>query len=314
MKKTLVSVLLATSIGLVGATTVAQAQTANSNSGSVVNVGENQVQDNLLTYQEGSNSLSSISSNKATEFDQPQATENGILLRMNSTTIQTKYGQMQIEQNDKGYTVTNLSNPKAPILTVGVINNIYGVNSQVDLKGLVTPVLTNSSGQKIKGTIIFPTINTSQPTYQETYIEAKDEAGNITVVPFIYNVVQFKDSINVPKDFNVQNLTVNDILSGGQGNLRSYVAHYDQGSDKIIVGVSRGVASIRKEIPITFGEQKTPTKESTQTPEKPVKQETRKQEVSQTPSIPMYMKILVSPITYIVVGAILIALIYFLCF
>ncbi|MGL5576168.1 MAG: hypothetical protein ACRDCW_11565, partial [Sarcina sp.] len=62
MKKTLVSVLLATSIGLVGATTVAQAQTANSNSGSVVNVGENQVQDNLLTYQEGSNSLSSISS------------------------------------------------------------------------------------------------------------------------------------------------------------------------------------------------------------------------------------------------------------
>lgn len=312
MKKVLATILLVSSISAAsGVTALAATQPATSNN--VVSVGEQTKQSNLLTYSSGENLLSSISSAKASEFDSPKATDSGILLRMNGTTIETKYGKMQIEQENKGYKVTNLSNPKAPILKVGVVNNIYEIGSQVDLKGLVAPVLYNSTGQEIKGNIIFPNIDTAKAGYGETYIEANDGNGNITIAPFIYNVVQFKNSINVPKGFDVQNLSVNDILSAGDGNLRSYVAHYDANSGKIIVGVSRGVASIRKELPITFGqEQKVAEKQPVQTPKK----EAVKPQETNTPeyNIPLYMKIFINPITYIVVGAILIALIWFLCF
>lgn len=312
MKKILATLLLVSSISAAsGVTALAATQTATSNN--VVSVGEQTNQNNLITYSSADNLLSSISSDKATNFDKPNATENGILLRMNSTTIDTKYGKMQVEQENQGYKVTNLSNPKAPILKVGVVNNIYEIGSQVDLKGLVSPVLYNSQGQEIKGDIVFPKIDTSKASYGETYIEANDGQGNITVAPFIYNVVQFKDSINVPKDFNVQDLSVKDILSGGEGNLRAYVAHYDKNSDKIIVGVSRGVASIRKEIPITFGEQqKVENQKPTQEPKKEIVKP-QKSTASEY-NIPLSMKIFISPITYIVIGAILIALIWFLCF
>ncbi|MGL5068508.1 MAG: hypothetical protein ACRC6T_11935 [Sarcina sp.] len=316
MKKIVLTLLLAGSITAIGSTQ-ALADTNKQQSNNVVSVGEQTKENNLISYSMGTNKFSDISSAKGTEFDKPSATESGILLKMNDTTIETKYGKMQIvnEGENKGYKVTNLTNPKAPVLTVGVVNNIYEVGNQVDLKGLIAPVLYNSAGARIKGNIIFPSIDTSKPSYGETYIEASDGAGNITVAPFIYNVVSFKSSINVPKGFNVQDLSVKDILSGGEGNLRSYVAHYDTGSDKIIVGVSRGVASIRKEIPITFGE------EASNKPAPEVKKDvTAKQEV--TPKkvehteyeVPLLMKIFVNPITYIVIGVLLIALIWFLCF
>ncbi|MGL4739917.1 MAG: hypothetical protein ACRC41_03825 [Sarcina sp.] len=320
MKRILVGVLMAGIIGTAGTTTLAatvSSNNANNGSGNVVSVGEAAKVNNLITYTSANNNLSSISSAKATEFDAPKASSQGYLERMPSTTIQTKYGNMQVSQDGKGYTVKNLSNANAPVLYVGVVNMIYTVNTQVDLKGLVTPNIYNANGQEIKGTITFPNIDTSKTGYGESYIEASDGNGNITVAPFIYNVVNFKSSINVAKNFNVDNLTVSDILSGGTDNLRSYVAHYDAGSGKIIVGVSRGVASARQEVPITFGEQKA-TQEPANTPKVTTEnqQSTKKVENSTQGDykVPLLVEILISPITYIVIGAILIALIWFLCF
>ncbi|MGL5822319.1 MAG: hypothetical protein ACRCYE_12005 [Sarcina sp.] len=320
MKKILVGVLMAGIIGTAGTTTLA-ATVSNNNStngnGEVVSVGEAAKVNNLITYANADNNLSSISSAKATEFDAPKASPQGYLERMSSTTIQTKYGNMQVSQDGKGYTVKNLSNSNAPVLYVGVVNMIYTVNTQVDLKGLVTPNIYNSNGQEIKGTITFPNIDTSKPGYGESYIEASDGNGNVTIAPFIYNVVSFKSSINVPTGFNVNNLTVSDILNGGTENLRSYVAHYDEGSGKIIVGVSRGVASARQEVPITFGTQK-----AEPAPANPPKTTAENQQSTQNVQnnaqgdykVPLAIEIIISPITYIVIGAILIALIWFLCF
>ncbi|MGL5766620.1 MAG: hypothetical protein ACRCX8_13370 [Sarcina sp.] len=287
MKKILVGVLMAGIIGTAGTTTLA-ATVSNNNStngnGNVVSVGEAAKVNNLITYANADNNLSSISSAKATEFDAPKASPQGYLERMPSTTIQTKYGNMQVSQDGKGYTVKNLS---------------------------------NSNGQEIKGTITFPNIDTSKPGYGESYIEASDGNGNVTIAPFIYNVVSFKSSINVPTGFNVNNLTVSDILNGGTENLRSYVAHYDEGSGKIIVGVSRGVASARQEVPITFGTQK-----AEPAPANPPKTTAENQQSTQNVQnnaqgdykVPLAIEIIISPITYIVIGAILIALIWFLCF
>lgn len=319
MKKILVGVLMAGIIGTASTTTLAATVSNNSNnsSGNVVSVGEAAKVNNLITYTNADNNLSSISSAKATDFDAPKASPQGYLERMPSTTIQTKYGNMQVSQDGKGYTVKNLSNSNAPVLYVGVVNMIYTVNTQVDLKGLVTPNIYNANGQEIKGTITFPNIDTSKPGYGESYIEASDGNGNITIAPFIYNVVSFKSSINVPTNFNVDNLTVSDILNGGTENLRSYVAHYEKGSGKIIVGVSRGVASARQEVPITFGEQKAEPAPKTQ-PKTTTEQQQNTQKTENTVQgdykVPLLVEIIISPITYIVIGAILIALIWFLCF
>ena len=316
MKKIVLTLMLAGSITTIGATQ-ALADTNKQQANNIVSVGEQAKENNLITYSTSANKLSDISSNKATDFDKPMATDTGILLKMNSTTIETKYGKMQIENEGQkqGYKVTNLSNPKAPVLKVGVVNNIYEIGNQVDLKGLVAPVLYNSEGQEIKGNIIFPNVDTSKAGYGETYIEANDGHGNITVAPFIYNVVSFKSSINVAKGFNVQDLSVEDILSGGEENLRSYVAHYDKGSNKIIVGVSRGVASIRKEIPITFGEKVSSKPAPEVKKNETTKETTMPEKVEHTGyNVPLLMKIFVNPITYIVIGALLIALIWFLCF
>lgn len=316
MKKIVLTLLLAGSITTIGATQ-ARADTNKQQGNNIVSVGEQAKENNLITYSTSANKLSDISANKATDFDKPRATDTGILLKMKNVTIKTKYGNMQIENEgeNKGYKVINLSNPKAPVLKVGVVNNIYEIGNQVDLKGLVAPILYNNEGEEIKGNIIFPNVDTSKAGYGETYIEANDGQGNITVAPFIYNVVSFKSSINVAKGFNVHDLSVKDILNGGEENLRSYVAHYDKDSDKIIIGVSRGVASIRKEIPITFGEETNskpaPEVKKTET----IKEKTVPEKAEHTGyNVPLLMKIFVNPITYIVIGALLIALIWFLCF
>ncbi|WP_297521461.1 hypothetical protein [uncultured Clostridium sp.] len=314
MKKKILTLLLVGSI-----TTIASTQVlADSNEqvkDNIVSVGEQSKVNNLITYTTGTNNLSEISSEKGIIFDKPKATDRGILLKMDNTIIQTQYGKMKIvnEGENNGYKVINISNPKAPILKVGIVNNIYEVGNQVDLKALVAPVLYNSSGEKIKGDIIFPNVDTSKESYNETYIKASDGAGNITIAPFIYNVVRFKATINVSRDFNVQDLSVKDILSGGEGNLRAYIAHYDKNSNKIIVGVSRGVASIRKEIPIIFGEKNNINQVSSIKKNNPKKENSVQKKGENTDySVSVFMQIFISPITYFVIGALLIALISFL--
>lgn len=315
MKKILIGMLMA-GVVVSSSAVVAKADTnATANKDKVVSVGDMSTQKSLVQYKNGDNNLASITSSKATEFDKPEAAGNGDLLRMQSTEIDTKYGNMQIERDANGFTVTNLSNSKAPILKVGVINRLYEVNSQVDIKGIATPTLYNASGEKIKGEVILPTINTSTPGYGETYIEGTDGNGDITIAPFIYNVVQFKDSINVPKGFDVNKLSVNDILSAGGDNLRAYVSHYKTGDTKVIVGVSRGVASIRKEIPITFGQ--VAKTDSTKTVVKTQEAQTKASSINKKQAdykVPLLIQIVISPFTYIIIGAILIALIWFFCF
>ena len=313
MKKILIGMLMA-GVLVSSGTVVAKADTNNSvNKSKVVSVGDASTEKSLVDFQSGVNNLSDISSAKATNFDKPLATENGILLKMESTVIDTKYGKMQIDEDSSGFTVTNLSNSKAPILKVGVVNRIYEINSQVDVKGIATPTLYNKDGQAIKGTIITPSIDTSKAGYGEKYIEGKDSEGNIVIAPFVYNVVSFKDSINIAKGVDVKTLGVDDILNGGNENLRAYVSHYKEGDSKVIVGVSRGVASIRKEIPITFGE--TTKKEETKKIVKTATNtESKKTDVQADYKVPMLIQIVISPITYIVLAIILIALICFLCF
>lgn len=307
MKKSVVSLVM---LGAILSTNgVAMASISNNNSTVKTSIQNNQ--SSLVSFKYATNNLKDISSANPTDFDNPPVGEHGVLERMPSTTIETKYGDMSIKMDENGYTVTNTSNPNAPVMYVGGVNNIYRINGQVDLKGLLTPVLYNSQGEKIKGTIILPNVNTSIANYGEKYIEAIGENGAVTISPFIYNTVNFKKTIKIKSEEDIKSITTEDVLNGPSNNLHAYVAQYKPGDKNIIVGVSRGMASVREELPIEIGNvPKTETERANKVAENQITNE----KISDTYKMPMLIRILTSKITYFVVGAILIAIIAFLCF
>lgn len=313
MKKSVIS--LAMLGALVGTNGVAIASISNTSN--TANVATSSVQSDqsnqsgLINFKYATNNLKDISSANPINFDNTPVGPNGVLERMPTTTIETKYGDMNIKIDENGYTVTNTSNPNAPILYIGGVNNIYNINGQVDLKGLLTPVLYNKNGVKIKGTIIFPNVDTSKVNYGEKYVEAIGENGAITIAPYIYNTVSFKNKISVKSEADIKNLTTADILNGADNNLHAYIAQYKKGDKNIIVGVSRGMASIRKEMPIEIGNS---TNAVASNKNQAVENTKINQKITDTYKMPLLIKILTSAITYIVIGIILIAIIAFLCF
>ncbi|MGL5616132.1 MAG: hypothetical protein ACRDD2_07895 [Sarcina sp.] len=262
-----------------------------------------------ITY--GTNDLSDISSANPLNFDSPQANSNGVLERMPTTEINTKYGVMQITQEAKGYQCKNLSNANAPILNVATVNNIYTVGGQVDLEALITPEIVNSSGQQIQGQIIFPEVNTKTPNYGAKYVEAVGENGAITVAPFVYNTVQFKSSVTLSSYNDVKNLNINDVLEGGgSSDLRFYIGNYTQGSDTVVVGLNRGMASVQQEIGINI-------KSSTAVTPTPNQNNTNTGNINiskNSAKVPFLISLLINKFTYIITGAILILIVAYFCF
>lgn len=259
----------------------------------------------------GTNNLSDISSSNPLNFDSPQANSNGVLERMPTTEINTKYGVMQITQEAKGYQCKNLTNPNAPILNVATVNNIYTVGGQVDLQALITPEIVNASGQQIQGQIIFPEVNTKTPNYGAKYVEAVGENGAITVAPFIYNTVQFKSSVTLSSYNDVKNLNINDVLEGGgSSDLRFYIGNYNQGSNTVVIGLSRGMASVQQEIGINIANSTavapTPNQNNTKTENVNISKSSTK--------VPFLISLLINKFTYIVTGAILILIVAYFCF
>ncbi|WP_055070357.1 hypothetical protein [Clostridium massiliamazoniense] len=252
------------------------------------------------------NNLSDISSANPEQFDNPQVGPRGILERMQSTTINTKYGEMSIERVQDGFQCKNLSNPNAPVLFVSAVNNIYEVGGQTDLKGFLSPKIVNG-----QGTIILPNVNTSEANFGVKYVEAIGTNGAITIAPFIYNTVQFKNSVNVKAEGDINSLTLNDVLEGPSNDLKLYIANYDKGSKVVTIGLSRGVASIQKALPLTIGS-------STDTSKTNVDTGTANQNTSaiqkNNVKVPLLIQILLSKWTYIIVGIILIAIVSFFCF
>lgn len=309
MKKSMISLAILASV--VSANTVALGAINNSPT-SAVTSSATKNQQNLVIYKYATNDLNNISSEDPTIFDNPSVGPNGVLERMPSTNIETKYGNMNIKMDNNGYIVTNTSNSNAPILYIGGVNNIYRINGQVDLKSLLTPVLYNSSGKKINGTIVFPNVDTSKANYGEKYIEAIGENGAITISPFIYNTVDFKNPIVVKSESDIKSLTPKDILNGPDDNLHAYIAQYKPGDKDIIIGISRGMASVREEVPIQIG--LIPAKPEKNQNKQIVENKQMNEKITNSYKMPILIKVLTSRITYFVVGAILIALIAFLCF
>lgn len=258
------------------------------------------------------NDWNTISNEDPSQFDNPPVGPNGILERMPTTYLQTKYGKMEVIQLEHGYETKNLTNPNAPILYTGTVNNIYKVNGSVDLNALLTPKIMNANGQEENGTIIFPNVDTSKANFGAKYIEAIDANGNITIAPFIYNTVDFKTSLHINNEDELKNISLAQILNGPTTNLKPYIANYEKGSNKIIVGVSRGMASTRQEMDLTIGNEKP----------KVITKDITNQDVNKAGNIssatnqapPTLIKILISKWTYIIVGIILISIISFFSF
>lgn len=277
----------------------------------------------------GDNNLSDISSANPLEFDNPSVGPNGVLERMPTTTINTKYGKMQITEETNGYQCENLSNPSAPILSVNVVNNIYQVGGEAGVEQLVNPKLTNSSGNSVSGQIILPNINTTSANFGAKYIEAIGANGAITIAPFIYNTVQFKPTVNVASASDVNSLTINDVLEGPTTDLKFYIANYTQGSDSVIVGVSRGMASVQQKVQLNIGNSTNNTENSnnkgTQNTTNVNKGTNNSNGTTSSAvnnlsltnasvKVPLLIQIILNKFTYIVVGAVLIAIVAFFCF
>ncbi len=252
------------------------------------------------------NNLSDISSANPEQFDDPQVGPRGILERMQSTTINTKYGEMAIESVQNGFECKNLSNPNAPTLFVSAVNKIYEVGGQTDLEGLLSPKIING-----QGTIILPNVNTSEANFGVKYVEAVGANGSITIAPFVYNTVQFKNSINVKSEADINSLTLSDVLEGPSSDLKLYIANYDKGSNVVTIGLSRGQASIQQALPLTIGN-------NVNANQGKVNKETVNKNTSaiqkNNVKVPLLIQILLSKWTYIIIGIILIAIVSFFCF
>lgn len=301
MRKRKIMILLFLGFSVLGIKTVAVSgaeTTLTKNTVLLVNNSQN------IEYQ--NNNLEDISSANPNEFDNPSVGPNGVLERMQSTDVNTKYGNMSIERVQNGFECRNLSNPNAPVLFVSSVNNIYEVGGETDLKALLTPKIISGTG-----TIVLPNVDTSQPNFGAKYVEAVGADGAITIAPFIYNTVQFKNTINVKSENDVNSLTLNDVLDGTGDDLKLYIANYNKGSNVITIGLSRGVASIQKALPLTIGNNSGATNINTSS-----KNTSDNATVIQKTNIkvPLLIKVLLSAWTYVIIGIILIAIVSIFCF
>lgn len=258
-----------------------------------------------ITY--ATNDLANISSANAQNFDSPNISPNGDLNRMPTTQIETKYGNMEIIQQEHGYLCKNLTNPNAPQVEVSAVNAVYEVGDQASAQETIAPKVISSEN----ASIILPNIDTSIQGYHPSYVEATS-AGGTTIIPFIYNTVKFKSDIIVQTQNDIKSLNINDVLENSNessSGLKMYIANYVQGSNTISIGISRGMASVQKELPLQIGSNKTteniPNTQNTKT--------TAQANLAK-PKIPLIGQILLSKISYIVVGVILIAIVAFFCF
>ncbi|MGL4740994.1 MAG: hypothetical protein ACRC41_09330 [Sarcina sp.] len=259
---------------------------------------------NNITYAD--NNFTSISNANPDAFDNPQISQNGDLNRVPTTDISTQFGNMEIIRQSQGYECKNLSDPSAPVVYVGTINNIYQIGSEPAVEQIVSPkIIANGEG----ASLILPNIDTSQSGFGEKYIEAVGANGQKTIVPYIYNVVSFKSSINVATSDDVKNLTVNDVINNENNSsrdLKLYVANYTSGSNNITIGLSRGMASIQQQMPLNIGNNKASNDNTvSNTPN----QESLKQQ-----QVPFIAKLLLGSPFYIVLGIILCLIVIFTCF
>ncbi|MGL5067226.1 MAG: class B sortase [Sarcina sp.] len=256
-------------------------------------------------------SLADISSANVSSFDNPSIGENGILQRVPSFEINTKYGNMQISQQQYGYIATNLSNVNAPKLYVGTLNGIFKVGGGNGISELIAPkIIDGNSGDKI----ILPTVNTQQQNFNATYVEAINSNGDITIAPFIYNTVKFKTSVNVASKSDIKNLTLSDVLESSNNSasdLKIYVANYD--GTNVNVGISRGMTSIQEPIKVNVGTKATSTNTSTLAKMNVAKVGDLHQSTTPT-STSTITKLVLGKTAYIVLGVILSLIIAFVCF
>ena len=143
------------------------------------------------------------------------------------------------------------------------------------------------------------------------YVEAIGANGSITIAPFVYNTVQFKNSINVKSEADINSLTLSDVLEGPSSDLKLYIANYDKGSNVVTIGLSRGQASIQQALPLTIGN-------NVNANQGKVNKETVNKNTSaiqkNNVKVPLLIQILLSKWTYIIIGIILIAIVSFFCF
>ncbi|MGL4992440.1 MAG: hypothetical protein ACRC57_14970 [Sarcina sp.] len=267
---------------------------------------------NNITY--STNDLTSISSANAQNFDNPSISSNGDLNRMPTTQIETKYGNMEIIQQEHGYLCKNLTNPNAPQVEVSAVNAVYEVGDQASAQETIAPKIVSSQS----ASIILPNIDTSTQGYHQSYVEATS-AGGTTIIPFIYNTIEFKNNITVQTANDVKSLTINDVLENtneSSTGLKMYIANYTQGSNSISIGISRGMASVQKELPLQIGNNKTADNAANNNTSNTTNNNTKTttQANLAKPNVPLIGRILLSKISYIVVGLILIAIVAFFCF
>lgn len=257
-----------------------------------------------VTYAD--NYLSQITNANPDEFDNPAIDSNGVLNRMSTTQIQTKYGNMQITQENHGYECKNLSQNNAPVLYVSVVNDIYEVDGQAAAQETISPKIIGGDQDRI----ILPNINTSKPCFSATYVEAIGNNGEVTIAPFIYNTIKFKENINVKSLNDVQSLNTSDVLDNENNSLRDlnmYIANYKQGSNTVNIGISRGMASVQKQVQLNVQNNQTKLQEINNT-------KTQVNTELNQEKIPVVAKILLGKAFYIILGIILIALVVFFCF
>ena len=246
--------------------------------------------------------LSDISSAKVANFDNPKVEENGILQRVQTVDINTKYGTMQILKEQYGYLVTNLTNKNAPKLNVGTLNGIFEIGGASGVSELIAPkVIDESTGTKI----ILPSIDTKEQNFNATYVEAINSKGDITIAPFVYNTIKFKDSINVANENDIKNLKIADVLEGTNNStqdLKMYIANTN--NNMVNIGISRGMTSVQKSIRINVGSNKVNIK----------KTDVTKTNIVTKNNETIVSKIVLGKIAYIIVGIILCVIIAFFCF
>ncbi|MGL5821407.1 MAG: hypothetical protein ACRCYE_07220 [Sarcina sp.] len=269
---------------------------------------------NNITYAD--NNFTSISNANPDAFDNPQISGNGDLNRVPTTDINTQFGNMEIIRQSQGYECKNLSDPSAPVVYVGTINNIYQVGSEPAVEQIVSPkIIANGEG----ASLILPNVNTSQSGFGETYIEAVGANGQKTIVPYIYNVVSFKNSINVASSADIKNLTVNDVINNENNSTRDlklYVANYTNGANNITIGLSRGMASIQQQMPLNIGNTNNAnnTSNNNNTSNGANVSNTQNQESLKQQQVPFLAKLLLGSPFYIVLGIILCLIVIFTCF
>lgn len=258
-----------------------------------------------ITYAD--NNFTSISNANPDAFDNPQISSNGDLNRVPTTQISTQFGNMEIIRQSQGYECKNLSNPSAPVVYVGTINNIYQVGSEPAVEQIVSPkIIANGEG----ASLILPNVDTNQSGFGEKYIEAVGVNGEKTIVPYIYNVVSFKSSINVASSADIKNLTVSDVINNENNSARDlklYVANYTNGANNITIGLSRGMASIQQQMPLNIGNSNKTSNESSVS-------NTQNQESLKQQQVPFLAKLLLGSPFYIVLGIILCLIVIFTCF